>query len=70
MPSRTSRRINTSDIHAEEPGDKTEREEEHRDEGKDENGSAIIILQRLYELDILNREGLGSLLQVRADGLL
>ena len=70
MPSCTGRRINTRHIHPKIPSHETERKEENGDEREDEYSSAIIILQRLHQLHILNRERLCPLFQVRAGRLL
>lgn len=60
MPERGNSITDTNDVHTEETGHETHREEEDGYNGEYENCFAVIILECLDELDVLNGDKLGS----------
>lgn len=60
MPERGNSITNTNDVHTEEAGDETHWEEEHGYDGEYEDCFAVIILECLDELDVLDGDQLGS----------
>ena len=60
MPERGSHVTDTNDVHTEEAGHETHWEEEDRYYGEHEDRFAVIILECLDELDVLDGDKLGS----------
>ena len=60
MPERGNSITDTNDVHAEEAGDETHWKEEHGHYGEYEDCFAVIILECLDELNVLNGDKLGS----------
>ncbi len=60
MPERGNSVTDTNDVHTEEAGHETHWEEEDGYYGEHEDRFAVIILERLDELDVLDGDKLGS----------